>query len=41
MNKTDSHNITDRIGGVMVSVHVSSAIDHGFELCSGQTIVNP
>ena len=27
----------NRIGGVMVSVLVSSAVDHGFEPWSGQT----
>jgi len=27
----------DRIGGVMVSVLAPSAVDHGFELRSGQT----
>jgi hypothetical protein len=29
--------LMNRIGGVMVSVFASSAVDHGFESRSGQT----
>ena len=38
-NKTDHHDITeiDHMGGVMVSVLASSAVDRGFEPRSGQT----
>ena len=34
---TVSSNVTNRIGGVMVSVLTSSVVDHGFEPRSGQT----
>jgi len=34
---TSCYTICDRIGGVMVSVLVSSVIDRGFEHRSGQT----
>ena len=37
MSGVRTHNFSNRIGGVMVSVLASSAVDRGFEPQSGQT----
>ena len=37
MSGVRTHNFSNRIGGVMVSVFASSAVDRGFEPRSGQT----